>query len=162
MRDHILKRFAVDLLTLEQATADAISAVGGDADQEQIGMIDPGPFADCDKAELNEFVKLLRRKPETPLVREFANFLRISEATAAKILADPSCQALAICCRALCADRAQFSRVFLVVDHKRFGRARPTGHLSQASAMFDRLNPEVARRTLQLWNLQELLDHSGV
>lgn len=160
LRDYILQTFSVDPQTLERATADAISAVGDDADQEQIGMIDPGPFADCDEAELNEFIKTLRRKSETPLAREFANLLRISEATAAKILADPSCEALAICCRALCANRAQFSRVFLVVDRKRFGQARPTGHLGQASALFDRLNSETARRTLQFWNLQELLDHS--
>lgn len=160
LRDHILQTFSVDPQTLERATADAISAVGDDTDQEQIGMIDPGPFADCDEAELNEFIKALRRKSETPLGREFANLLRISEATAEKILTDPSCEALAICCRALCTNRAQFSRVFLVVDHKRFDRARPTGHLGQASVLFDRLDSETARRTLQFWNLQELLDHS--
>jgi hypothetical protein len=73
---------------------------------------------------------------------------------AAKIVADTGGEALAIACKALGADRSQFTTIFLQLDYKRFGKARPIAHVQNVAKIYDLMPKEKAMAQVSLWNAQ--------
>ena len=74
--------------------------------------------------------------------------------TATKIVSDMGGEPLAIACKAVGADRSQFTTIFMQLDFKRFGKARPMSFLDGVSRIYDAMPQAKARAMVQLWGLQ--------
>jgi hypothetical protein len=81
-----------------------------------------------------------------------ASLLHIKETTIRRIVCDSNGESLALACKALGADRAQFTTIFLLVDYRRFGRARPTGHIEKIARIYDQVSQARAHSSMQIWD----------
>lgn len=86
-----------------------------------------------------------------------ATLIGVEPVVAAKIVADTGGEPLAIACKAVGADRSQFTTIFLQIDYKRFGKARPASHVQNVSKIYDLLPQTKAQTTVSLWNAQGAL-----
>jgi hypothetical protein len=77
--------------------------------------------------------------------------------TAQRIVADMGGEPLAIACKAVGADRSQFTTIFMQLDFKRFGKARPMSFLDGVSKIYDALPQAKAKALVQVWNLNSEL-----
>ncbi len=156
LRGNILKNFQIDEKTFDQALAASIKEGVEEAlaDQHLTSMLKK--VAQGGGRALSGLMAYLKGSSGAKLNANFAHLLGISEGTANKILSDGAGDALAVCCKAIEADRQQFTRLFLLIDYKRYGQNRPIGHLANVSASFDAISSQDARKTLCLWEAQEL------
>ncbi len=72
-------------------------------------------------------------------------------------LTDEGGQALALLCKAIGADRGQFTTMFLLVDYQRSKTPRPAGDLQFIASVFDNVTEEQAVNTLCFWDLDDLM-----
>jgi len=153
LRAQILDRFSVPEAevdrVLSDALADGLARLVPEA-EAAIAVVTPGEKGAA--RSIAEFLGQLRGGEDAALARSLAALLRVREETARKLLSDKGGEALAVACKALEADRSQFTTICLLMDYKRFGQARPTGHLSALSQIYDRIPAPRARATVRLWN----------
>ncbi len=156
LRNEILKTFKIDEAVLDEVLREAVDAGVDDvlADRKLRAIL--GRISQRGGKALTEVITALKAVPGSRLTSAFARLMGISEATANKILGDKGGEALAVCCKAVNADREQFTRLFLLIDYKRYGQNRPIGHLSSVSAAYDAMSAQDAQMTLRLWEAQEL------
>jgi len=62
-----------------------------------------------------------------------------------------------VCSSDLGADRSQFTTIFMQLDFKRFGKARPMSFLDGVSKIYDALPQAKAKALVQVWNLNSEL-----
>ncbi len=156
LRGSILKNFQIDDETLDQALQASVNEGVKEAlaDQHLASMLKT--VAAGGARALSGLMAYLKGSSSAKLNANFAHLMGISEGTANKILSDAAGDALAVCCKAIEADRQQFTRLFLLIDYKRYGQNRPIGHLANVSASYDAISSQDARKTLCLWEAQEL------
>ncbi|NWH09237.1 MAG: DUF2336 domain-containing protein [Alphaproteobacteria bacterium] len=105
-------------------------------------------------SSVNELLKSLRAGEMSVFMQNFSALLQTTRATAKKILQDSGGEALAIAARAIGANRTEFTSLVLLTDYKRFGRARPTGHLEHVAHVYDLIGRDQAQLTVQYWDRQ--------
>ena len=78
--------------------------------------------------------------------------LGIRPAGVRKIIEDQGGEALAVLCRALYADRTQFTSALLKNDYHKYGTPRPPKEINRISKIYDRIEPDGAIATVQVWD----------
>lgn len=149
MRHTILERFSVDPKELDAVFAQVLDEKGAEA------AIQAKSKASTWRAgEVGALVAKVRAGDIAGFTKALATLIGIDAQTAAKIVSDNGGEPLAIACKAMGADRSQFTTIFLQLDYKRFGKARPISHVQDVSKVFDVLSTEKARAAVSLWNAQ--------
>ena len=156
LRGNILENFQIDEETLDLAMEASVKEGVQEAIENQQLALMLKTVALVDRRALSDLLSYLKGSSGAKLNAKFAHLFGISERTAHKILSDNAGDALAVCCKAIDADRQQFTRLFLLIDYKRYGQNRPIGHLATVSASYDAISSTKARKTLCLWEAQEL------
>ena len=106
--------------------------------------------------EISGLIAKARAGDVDGFTKALAKVVGVDLATAAKIVGDGGGEPLAIVCKAVGADRAQFTTIFLQLDYKRFGKARPIAHVQNVSRIYDLVPKEKALAAVALWNAQAL------
>ncbi len=141
MRHAILERFAVNAKELDAMFADIIVEKSHQPSSWRGGDVS-ALLAKVKAGDLAGFTKGL------------AQLTGVDPTIAAKIVADKGGEPLAIACKAIGADRSQFTTIFLQLDYKRFGKARPLSHVEMVSKVFDMLPAEKALSAIRMWSRQ--------
>lgn len=155
LRKEILERFPIDEDVLDAALTRAQEMGATDVKKDEM-LHRVSSFLGSSAVTVNDLISYVRSGDMRSFGRGLMSRLKIEPQMVEKILKDQKGEALAISCRALDSDRGQFITLFLLLDYRRFGKARPTGHVEYASRVFELVSPEAANRTLNLWNLQQL------
>jgi len=150
MRRTILERFAVDPKELDAVLAEMLA----EHDEEQAKKPRRGKTGHWTMGEVNALIAKAKAGEISGFIMTLAELVGVEMAVAAKIVADTGGEPLAIACRALGADRSQFTTLFLQLDYKRFGKARPASHLEHASKIYDLMPSEKAMAQVAVWNAQ--------
>ena len=104
--------------------------------------------------EVAALIAKVRAGDVAGFTKALAQITGVDSTVAAKIVADGSGEPLAIACKAVGADRSQFTTIFLQLDYKRYGKARPLSHVEMVSKVFDMLPAEKALSAVRLWGKQ--------
>lgn len=146
LRQTILERFAIDAKELDSLFADVLVE-----HQEQLSA---RPAAHRMTGEVNALLAKVKAGDVAGFTTLLAQTIGIGVQLAEKIVADVGGEALAIACKALGADRSQFTTIFLQLDYMRLGRPRPIAQVHTISKIFDLMPVERARAQVSLWNAQ--------
>lgn len=148
IRHTILERFAVDPAELDGVLAEVL------AEQDQQAVRRAFAKGNWTMGEVNALIGKLKAGDVPGFTTSLAQVVGVDLSVAAKIVADTGGEALAIACKALGADRSQFTTIFLQLDYKRFGKARPIAHVQNVSKIYDLMPKEKALAQVALWNAQ--------
>jgi uncharacterized protein (DUF2336 family) len=143
LRRYILERFEVNKAVLDRVLAEI------SAEQAPNG----GRVALKAGVTIATLITDLRTDKAAEFRRDLAALLGVSEQTARRVINDPGGETLAVASRAMGADRSQFTTLLLLLDYKRYGRPRPTGHIEQVALAYDRIPRDRAQMTAKLWDL---------
>lgn len=149
LRAAILDRFPIPADELDRLLSPATAEVADEAPTVPSPM---GARKTSPAVRLNELIADLRAGRGDDLDKRFAELLNVQEWLARQILDDPNGEALAISCRALDADHDQFTKLYLLLDYRKYGRPRPTGFFERAVAAYGALDRDRAKATVQLWD----------
>jgi uncharacterized protein (DUF2336 family) len=148
MRHTILEKFAIDPVELDAVLADVL------VEQDTQAAKRAATKGNWSMGEVNALIGKLKVGDVPGFTTALAQVVGVELPVAAKIVADAGGEALAIACKALGADRSQFTTIFLQLDYKRFGQARPIAHVQNVSKIYDLLPKEKAMAQVSLWNAQ--------
>jgi len=148
MRHTILEKFAVDPAELDAVLADVL------AEQDAKAAQRAATKGNWTMGEVNALIGKLKAGDVPGFTTSLAQVVGVELPVAAKIVADAGGEALAIACKALGADRSQFTTIFLQLDYKRFGKARPIAHVQNVSKIYDLMPKEKAMAQVAVWNAQ--------
>jgi uncharacterized protein (DUF2336 family) len=151
LRHTILDKFSIDAGELDAVLATVLA----EKDAEMARK--PCKPARSGMGEINALIAKVKSGDMKGFTVALAGLIGVEAATAAKIVGDVDGEALAIACKALGADRSQFTTIFLQLDYKRFGQARPASHVQNVSKIYDLLPQTKAQATVSLWNAQDAL-----
>jgi uncharacterized protein (DUF2336 family) len=143
LRRYILERFDVNKSVLDRVLAE-IAEEGAPA-VNRVALKTGVTVA--------SLITNLRTDKAAEFRRDLAALLGVSEQTARRVINDPGGETLAVASRAMGADRSQFTTLLLLLDYKRYGRPRPTGHIEQVALAYDRVSRDRAQMTARLWDL---------
>lgn len=156
LREHILARYDLDEAVLddylEDTTRVALEQDGQPtADRQAELMVDRLAAVD----ELNEtfLVRALRGGRVPAFVAAFARLTRLSIATVRQILFDPGGEPLAVACRAIGIERANFVSLFLLSRQGQTRVAKPD-RIQHILEFYDRLPQKRARVALRYWRAE--------
>ncbi len=107
-------------------------------------------------ANVSEIVEMIRSNRLKDFVETTIDHLGISTDLVRHALLDRGGEAFAVLCRAIGADRHQFNTMCLMMDHKRFGKARPGGQIQHNMEVFKSLSVQQATATLAVWEIDDL------
>jgi hypothetical protein len=151
MRQAIVQRFTIDTAELDKIFADVLA-------EKQMRFL---PSAQKQSTWAAGEVQALVAKAKAGDVAGFTKALEViigvDTKTAQRIVADMGGEPLAIACKAVGADRSQFTTIFMQLDFKRFGKARPMSFLDGVSKIYDALPQAKAKALVQVWNLNSEL-----
>lgn len=156
LRERILQDFPVDEDVLDRAlelavgSAAAASEVNGDYRR-------PAEIVKrANAVRVNDIISLLRLGNLKELVSRLISDLGVNGTTVREALTDQGGHALALLCKAIGADRGQFTTMFLLVDYQRSKTPRPAGDLQFIASIFDNVSEDQAINTLCFWELDDL------
>lgn len=149
LRQAILQRFVIDVGDLDAAIADML-------DEQKAGLAPATRSASTwVQGEVQALVARARSGDMTGFTTALATVIGVDEATARRIVADTGGEPLAIACKAMGADRSQFTSILMQVDRAVLGQLRPLSFLEGLARIYDRLPAARARTLLQVWCLQD-------
>ena len=156
LRQQILERFSIrpgqlDIL-LEEAVDDGL------LNPEIIGLREEietaiSPTAISTRMPVSKIIEHIKAGRVSDFAKGVSSYLSIGKHSVKRILEDEGGEALAVLCRALDADRMQFTSVLLKNDYRRFGMPRPPGQIEQVSRIYDCISPGDALATVQMWDV---------
>ena len=151
LREHILRHHVVDIRDLRRLLSEAVDQ--GLIDGTAAGSIDHvlATMMRHTRAPTSDLLTILRRGSLPAFVEALGEGLGTDRETARRIVEDNGGEAVAVACRALDADRGQFTSIFLLLDYLRFGKARPAAHLMKISSIYDRVPHARAAASVVLW-----------
>lgn len=155
LRHHILENFIIDQHVLDAAISQAEKASLNQPEMMQMMDRLRSTTEGSEWLGVNDLIARLRADDLPGFVRSVSDHLGIAVQTAKRAIGDHTGEPMAMICRALDADRGQFTTMILLIDYKKFGKARPMGHVENASAIYDMTTPEVAGQTIRLWSLHD-------
>lgn len=151
LRQTILEKFAVGEKEIDTILAEILVAKDAERARKQIKAVRSGA------GEVNGLVAKVKAGDLKGFTVTLGNLIGVDIDVAAKIVSDTGGEPLAIACKAVGADRSQFTTIFLQLDYKRFGKARPASHIQNVSKIYDLLPQAKAQATVSLWNAQGAL-----
>jgi uncharacterized protein (DUF2336 family) len=149
LRHTILERFAV-----EPAEVDAIFAEILAEKDAAAALKSAGKASNWSMGEVNGLIAKVKAGDINGFTMGLAKLVGVEPAVAQKIVSDAGGEPLAIACKAVGADRSQFTTIFLQLDYKRFGKARPISHVQDVAKIYDLLPKDKAMAAVTLWNAQ--------
>jgi uncharacterized protein (DUF2336 family) len=152
MRHAILERFAVDPKEFDDVFASVLADRQIEADKRATGR--PAQWS---IGEVNGLIAKVKAGDVNGFTQGLGKLIGVEPAVAAKIVSDAGGEPLAIACKAVGADRSQFTTIFLQLDYKRFGKARPIAHVQNVAKIYDLLPKDKAMAAVTLWNAQGAL-----
>jgi uncharacterized protein (DUF2336 family) len=152
MRHAILERFSVDPHELDEIFAQMLAAK--DAEAALKNAAKPQRWS---MGEVNALIAKVKAGDVNGFAQGLGKLIGVDQDIAAKIVADTGGEPLAIACKAIGADRSQFTTIFLQLDYKRFGKARPISHVQGVTKIYDLLPADKAMAAVSLWNAQGAL-----
>lgn len=157
LRERILQEFPVDEDVLDRAMELAVAASAETSTSDQ-NYAKPGEIIKrASKVRVNDLISLLRGGDLKGLVSKLISDLGVNGYTVKEALTDEGGQALALLCKAIGADRGQFTTMFLLVDYQRSKTPRPAGDLQFIASIFDNVTEDQAVNTLCFWDLDDLM-----
>ncbi len=152
-RELILRNHVVDIRDLRRLLSESFEA--GLVDGVSSDALDRvlATMMKHTRAPTSDLVTILRRGSLPAFVDALQESLGVDNRTARRIVEDNGGEAVAVACRALDADRAQFTSIFLLLDYLRFGKARPVARLAQISAIYDRVPHARAAASVVMWTV---------
>lgn len=104
------------------------------------------------QGDISAMISKLKAGDVKGFTTALAQLAGIEPKTAAQIVSDAGGEALALTSKAIGADRSQFTSIFLQLDYKRHGRARPLSHIETISKMYDDVPTQRAKSAIAMWN----------
>jgi uncharacterized protein (DUF2336 family) len=157
LKAHILAHYAIDPLTLAQATATVVQELSdqhlGTAKTTEDELAER---LDADKSLLPPLIVQALRDGEVPLfLALFARFTGLSRTMARDLLYESRGEALCITCKASGIDRSTFASIYLLSRKARYHQKNvPLSDMAGILAMYDRLSPIAAASLLDKWRQQ--------
>lgn len=148
LRQTILEKFSIDPHELDGILATILAEKGAEVAHGRAKAARSG------MGEVNGLVAKVKAGDVNGFTAALAKLIGVEPAIAAKIVADAGGEPLAIACKAVGADRSQFTSIFLQIDFKRFGKARPASHIQNVSKIYDLVPQAKAQANVSLWNAQ--------
>lgn len=142
LRAQILERFDVDATALDRVLNEI-------AEEGPV----PGRVAQMRGLTVGQVIQMMRSNDWAGATRGLAALLGVTKEIVDRILADPGGEPLAVACRAIDASRQDFTTLLLLADYRRFGKARPIGHTTQISSIYDLVPKDRAKMTTRMWDL---------
>ncbi len=157
LRRDILERFAI--------TPDRVDRVLEDLAADGYGGLKPAfdEAASLGRDRLAKFGPIsamlahVRAGNLPDFARDAARRLSIGPQTVRRVLSDPSGESIAVLCKALDLDLSQFTSLFLTLDYRRSGQARPAQQVDRIGRIFSGLSREQSLASLTLWDRVELV-----
>lgn len=147
LRHTILEKFSIDPKELDKVFAEVLAEKQGNARAHAQAPA-------WRTGEVSGLIAKVRAGDIAGFTKSLAQLTGVDPAMAAKIVGDTGGEPLAIACKAIGADRSQFTTIFLQLDYKRFGKARPIAHVRDISRVYDLLPTDKAIAAVSLWNAQ--------
>jgi hypothetical protein len=148
MRHIILERFAIDKKELDTLLASILH------ETQMKRTLKLSNEFQWRQGELTAVVAKLRQGDVKGFTQGLAQLANISVETAARIVSDPSGEAMVILAMAIGADRGQITSIFLQLDYKRHGKARPLAQIETIAKLYDAVPADRAKSTVVLWDAQ--------
>lgn len=155
LRRHILTNFTIDQDVLEAAIGQAEMTTLDQPEVRQMMDRLRSVSKGSEGVAVNDLIARLRADDLPGFIRSISDQLGIATQTTKRAIGDQTGEPMAVICRALDADRGQFTTMILLIDYKKFGKARPMGHVENASAIYDMTTPDQAGQTIRLWSLHD-------
>lgn len=148
MRHVILERFAVDAKELDALLASILH------DTQMKRALKAAPEAQWRQGELNAILAKLRQGDVKSFTLGLAKIANITPETAARIVSDTSGEPMVLLAKSIGADRSQITSIFLQLDYKRHGKARPLAQIETIARLYDAVPADRAKATVTLWDAQ--------
>ncbi|MBI3707158.1 MAG: DUF2336 domain-containing protein [Proteobacteria bacterium] len=154
LRRGILERYSIDSALLDDAiqetTRDALSEPGARTAGTQAARLVEGV---ADAAQLDErfLVQTLRGGKITAFVAALGRLCRVEPLVARRIVFDPGGQSLAIACRAINVERANFATILLLARQGSANGVTPPSFVNEMMKFYDSITPQRARVVLGYW-----------
>ena len=154
LRERILQEFAVDEDVLDRAIEVAVSGAADAATRKESFAKPNEIIKRANAVRVNELIELLRNGDLKGLVGRMISELGLNAQTVREALTDSGGHGLALLCKAIGADRGQFTTIFLLVDYQRSKTPRPAGDLQYIASIFDNVTETQAANTLCFWEIE--------
>jgi len=147
LRQSILKRFPIAPRELDAIMAELVAERGA----KRVRSLPP------QSAWTNGEVQALVAKVRSGDVEGFTKGLSavtgVDPVTARRIVRDAGGEPLAVACKAMGADRTQFTSIVVQVDKLVSGVARPPAFLADVARTYDSVTTQAAKAMLKVWSL---------
>lgn len=148
LRQSIVQRFTIDTKELDAIIAEV-------AAERQLKFAPQAQRASTWTAgEVQALVAKAKAGDVAGFTRALEMVIGVDSKMAQKIVADMGGEPLAIACKAVGADKSQFTTIFMQLDYKRYGKARPMSFLESVSKIYDALPQAKAKALVRVWSLQ--------
>lgn len=148
LRQTILQRFSIDTKELDAILADVLS-------ERDMKFASPSQKQSTWAAGDVQALVAKAKSGDVPgFTKALEMVIGIDSKTAQRIVSDMGGEPLAIACKAVGADKSQFTTIFMQLDFKRFGKARPMSFLEGVSKIYDVMPPSKARAMVRVWSAQ--------
>lgn len=158
LRQHILTNFDIDPdqldATIENSVVESMASEGDSTDREKGSASSAlaDRLADEDSITPQLLIQALRQGEVSLFQSLFGKLAQIRPRLVRRLMFEPNGEALAVACKALRIDKADFASIFLLSRKARPGdKSVDPDELTRALAMFDRVMPDGARRVLSRW-----------
>lgn len=150
LRHAILERFTIDVQELD-------GLLGSILHEAQPKRSTKGePVFQWRQGEINALVGKLKQGDVKGFTQGLAQLAGIGIETAARIVSDASGEPMVILAKAIGADRAHVTTIFLQLDFKRHGKGRPIAQIESIARLYDSVSADRARSAVSLWDAQVL------
>lgn len=148
LRQSIVQRFSIDTKELDAILAEV-------AAERQMKFAPQSQKASTWAAgEVQALVAKAKAGDVAGFTRALEVVTGVDAKMAKRIVEDMGGEPLAIACKAVGADKSQFTTIFMQLDYKRYGKARPMSFLEGVSKIYDALPQAKAKALMQVWSLQ--------
>ncbi|MBI1212915.1 MAG: DUF2336 domain-containing protein [Alphaproteobacteria bacterium] len=148
LRHVILERFAIDAKELDAILGSILH------ETRMRRALNAAPEFQWRQGELNAILARLKQGDVKGFTEGLAKIANISLDSAARVVSDPSGEPMVLLAKAIGADRAQITSIFLQLDFKRHGKARPLAQIETIAKLYDTVSLDRAKATVALWDAQ--------
>jgi uncharacterized protein (DUF2336 family) len=148
LRNVILQRFAIDAKELDELLGSILHET-----QLARGTKSASDFQ-WRQGEIDALVSKLKQGDVKGFTQGLAQLANIASETAARIVSDSSGEPMVVLAKAIGADRAQITSIFLQLDYKRHGKARPLAQIETIAHLYDVVPTDRAKSAILLWDAQ--------
>lgn len=147
MRQSILKRFPIAPRELDLIMAELVAERGA----KRVRSFPPQSA--WTTGEVQALVAKVRGGDVEGFTKGLSAVTGVDTVTARRIVRDAGGEPLAVACKAMGADRTQFTSIVVHVDKLVSGVARPPAFLADVARTYDSVTTQAARAMLKVWSL---------